>query len=238
MSSMGVSEFTISNRLLAALPKDEYQRLASHLELVQHKLGEVLHRTDDLIRYVYFPDDAVISLLTELEEGEGMEVGLVGKEGMAGISIALGVERSSKTATIQRAGTTLRMRASTLKEQLIPGGRLQELLLQYTHALMSQISQSVVCNTRHKAQGRLARWLLMFQDRAESDELFLTHEFMAHMLGVRRATVGEVAEELQEAGLIRYNRGQISILNRMGLIELTCECYPVVKAEFDRLYKS
>ena len=236
MSATNIRETATGNRLLAALPADELERMTPHLESIPLKLSEVLFAPDERIEYVYFPVDCIVSLLTNLEDGEGMEVGLVGREGMAGISVPLGAEKASKVATVQRAGHALRMKAARLKQEFDRRETLHDLLLQYTHALMSQISQSVVCNVRHRAPGRFARWILMFQDRAETDELFLTHEFMAHMLGVRRSTVGEIAEDLQATGLISYQRGHVRILNRHGLIELTCECYPVVKEEFDRLY--
>ena len=236
MSATNIEQAAIGNRLLGALPGEDFERMRPHLETVSLKLSEVLHRTDDHVEHVYFPVDSIVSLLTDLEDGDGMEVGMVGKEGMVGISVALGVERASKVATVQRAGAALRMKAARLKEEFDRREGLHELTLRYTHALMSQISQSVVCNVRHQAAGRLARWILMFQDRAETDELYLTHEFMANMLGVRRSTVGEIAEELQSAGLISYHRGHIRILDRQGLIDLTCECYPTVKEEFDRLY--
>ncbi|HEY0080507.1 MAG TPA: Crp/Fnr family transcriptional regulator [Pyrinomonadaceae bacterium] len=230
------TQIATQNRMLAALPTRELERMTPHLEEVSLKLSAVLFVQDEEVEYVYFPVDAIVSLLTSLEDGDGVEVGLVGREGMVGLNVALGVGRASKVATVQRAGLAFRMKATRLKEEFDRRETLHDLLLRYTHALMSQVSQSVVCNVRHKASGRLARWLLMFQDRAETDVLFLTHEFMAHMLGVRRSTVGEIAEELQSAGLISYHRGEIHILNRQGLIDLTCECYAVVKEEFDLLY--
>ena len=231
------TEAGVRNRLLAALPAEEYKRLAAHLEPVSLTLSQVLFRAGDRTEYAFFPGSAIISLLTDLSEGFGIEVGLVGQEGMAGVSVVLEAETESKVATVQGEGTAMRIKASALREEMKRGGRLQTFLLQYTHALMSQISQSVVCNIRHKVEGRLARWLLMYQDRTESDDLTLTHEFISNMLGIRRSSVSEVAGKLQQAGLIGYRRGHIRILNRGGLEEITCECYPVIKTEFDRLYR-
>jgi CRP-like cAMP-binding protein len=222
------------NLLLAALPPEEYERIAPHLESVPLSLRETLFRPDEQIRYVHFPTTAVISLLTELEDGNGMEVGLVGCEGLVGISAILGGSET-KVATVQASGMSVRLRVGKLREEFGRGGQLQAALLRYTHALMTQISQSVVCNSRHQVEGRLARWLLMFHDRVRADEFELTHEYMASMLGVRRASVSEIANKLQELGLVHYQRGHFTILNRKGLEEFTCECYPAVKEKFDDL---
>jgi CRP-like cAMP-binding protein len=220
------------NRLLAALSREEYERLAPQLETVSVSLGDVLFRPDEEIQHVHFPTTAVVSLLTDLEDGSGMEVGLVGCEGLVGISAILGGSET-KVATVQASGMSLRARVGKILEEFSKGGQLQAALLRYTHALMTQISQSVVCNSRHQVEGRLARWLLMFHDRIGRDEFELTHEFMASMLGVRRASVSEIANKLQELGLVHYQRGHFTILNRKGLEEFTCECYPVVKEKFD-----
>lgn len=225
-----------ANRLLAALPDEEYQRLQPHLEPVSVRLSEILFRPDDVLRYVYFPETCIISLLTDLSDGFGIEVGLVGNEGMAGVSIALGSDKEPKVATVQGAGTALRLETTVLREEMRRGGKLQSYLLRYTHALLSQISQSVVCNVRHPIEGRLARWLLMYQDRKQMDEFKLTHEFIANMLGIRRAGVSMVANKLKRAGMIDYERGLIRVIRRREMEEMTCECYPVVKAEFDSLY--
>jgi CRP-like cAMP-binding protein len=225
-------ELLTDNRVLAALSAEEHERLAPDLEPVSLKLGEVLFRPDELIRHVYFPTTSIISLLTDLEDGSGMEVGLVGREGLAGVSAFLG-GRETKVATTQAEGEALRIRAEALREEFNRGGRLQTALLRYTHALMAQISQSVVCNARHAIEGRLARWLLMYHDRIKRDEFLLTHEFMANMLGVRRAGVSMVANNLQKMGFIEYKRGRIKILDRQGLEAFTCECYPAVKENYD-----
>jgi CRP-like cAMP-binding protein len=222
------------NRLLAALYGEEYERLAPHLELLTLGQSQVLFRPDERIRHVYFPTTSVVSLLTSLEDGSGMEVGLVGREGVVGISAILGGSET-KVATVQGAGAALRLEADKLRAEFGRGGTLQTALLRYTHALITQVSQSVVCNARHQVEGRMARWLCMFHDRLDRDEFELTHEFMADMLGVRRASVSEVAEKLQEMGFIRYQRGHITMLDRKGLEEFVCECYTVVKEKFDAL---
>jgi CRP-like cAMP-binding protein len=230
----GTSEPSNGNRLLAALSPEEHARLAPHLELVPLALGQILFRPEDRLDFAHFPITAIVSLLTELEDGTGMEVGLVGREGVAGVSAFLG-GTETKVATVQGEGEGLRIRAAALREEFARGGTLQSGLLHYTHALMAQISQSAVCNVRHPLPGRLARWLLMYHDRLRRDEFDLTHEFMANMLGVRRAGVTEVAAALQQAGFINYQRGHIRILNREGLEDYACECYPVVREKFDDL---
>jgi CRP-like cAMP-binding protein len=225
-----------ANRLLATLSDEEYARLAPHLEPVPLALSQVLFRPDDRLRYAYFPTTAIVSLLTSLTDGSGMEVGLVGREGVVGISGFLGGDET-KVATVQAAGASLRLGVGQLQAEFARRGALQTALLRYTHALMAQVSQSVVCNARHHIEGRLARWLLMFHDRVGRDEFELTHEFMAGMLGVRRASVSEVAEQLQETGYIRYQRGHFAVLDRKGLEEFACECYPVVKEKYDDLMR-
>lgn len=222
------------NRLLAALSREEYERLAPHLQPASLNLGQTLFRPNEQVHHVHFPTTAVVSLLTDLEDGTGMEVGLVGPEGIVGISALLGGSET-KVATVQALGTSLRLEARKLQEEFSRGGMLQTALLRYTHALMTQISQAVVCNARHQVEGRLARWLLMFHDRVGTDEFELTHEFMGNMLGVRRASVSEVAEKLQAKKLIHYHRGRFTILDRKGLEEFTCECYPKVEEKFDDL---
>jgi CRP-like cAMP-binding protein len=220
------------NRLLASLNTEEYEELAPHLELVSFPLNEILFRPDDFLQHVYFPTTSIISLLTDLSDGSGMEVGLVGREGMVGVSAILGGSET-KVATVQAQGEALRLQSRKLREEFRRGAAFQSVLLRYTHALMTQISQSVVCNARHPIEGRLARWLLMYQDRLERDEFMLTHEFMAHMLGVRRASVSEVANKLQDRGFVSYQHGRFKILDRKGLEEFACECYPIVKEKFD-----
>ena len=226
------TQTSTENQLLAALPREEYERLAPHLEEVSLTLRQVLFNPGDEIAYAYFPTDSIVSLLTDLSDGSGMEVGLVGREGLVGISVILG-GGETKVATVQAEGGALKIRADALREEFGRGGTLQTGLLRYTHALMTQISQSVVCNVRHPLAGRLARWLLMYYDRLGRDEFALTHEFMAAMLGVRRAGVSDVANELQKLGLISYRRGHVRIIDRKGLEEFACECYTVVKEKYD-----
>ncbi|HEY0379967.1 MAG TPA: Crp/Fnr family transcriptional regulator [Pyrinomonadaceae bacterium] len=224
------------NRILSSLPAEEYARLAPHLEPVSLHLSQVLFRPDDEIRHVHFPAGAIVSLLTELEDGGGMEVGLVGRDGIAGVSVILG-GRETKLATVQAAGVGLRIGAGVVREEFRRGGELQSLLLRYTHALMTQISQSAVCNVRHGIDERLARWLLMYHDRLRRDEFELTHEFMSNMLGVRRAGVSTAAGSLQKKGMIDYRRGHVRIIDRGALEGFACECYPIVAERFDEFTK-
>jgi CRP-like cAMP-binding protein len=221
----GTSQPPTENRLLAALPREDYGRLAPHLEEVSFELSHVLFMPEDELSHVYFPTTSIVSLFTDLEDGGGMEVGMVGREGMVGVSVILGGSET-KIATVQAAGDALKVRASVLREEFRRGGALQDALLRYTHALMTQISQSVVCNVRHPLPGRLARRLLMYHDRLGRDDFELTHEFMANMLGVRRPGVSEVAYELQRMGFISYRHGHVHITDRKGMEEFACECYP------------
>ncbi|HEX8145473.1 MAG TPA: Crp/Fnr family transcriptional regulator [Pyrinomonadaceae bacterium] len=228
----GTLQPSTENRLLAALPREEYERLAPALEEVSLSLSQILFRPGDEIGHAYFPTTSIVSLLTDLEDGSGMEVGLVGREGLVGISVILGGSET-KVATVQAEGRALKIRVDALREEFERGGALQNGLLRYTHALMTQISQSVVCNVRHPLPGRLARWLLMYHDRLGRDDFSLTHEFMANMLGVRRAGVSDVAYELQKMGFINYQRGHVRVINRKGMEEYACECYPMVKEKYD-----
>lgn len=232
------AEQTIENSLLAALPSAEYEQLKAHLKPVELTLGKILFEPPDIIRSLYFPTSAIISFLTELPDGDSVEVGLVGYEGMAGVDVILGVNTASKVATVQHAGYALKISAPLLKEAFNRGGKLQQYLLQYTHALMSQISASVLCNAHHKIDGRLARWILMYHSRVATDEFLMTHEFVANMLGIRRAGVSEVAKKLQHEGLIDYYRGQFRILDRQGLEDRACGCFTVTEQEFKSLYKA
>jgi CRP-like cAMP-binding protein len=220
------------NRLLSTLPQNEYNLIAPHLRDVSFNLGEVLFQPGDRIDNVYFPTTCIVSLLTDLEDGTGLEVGLVGSEGVVGVSAYLGGSET-KVATVQASGEALEMRVAQLQVVFRRGGPLQTQILRYTHSLMTQISQSVVCNVRHPVEGRMARWLLMYHDRLNVDEFEMTQEFMSHMLGVRRSSVTEVALRLQELGYIDYRRGQIAILDRQGLEQFACECYAVTKGKVD-----
>jgi CRP-like cAMP-binding protein len=223
------------NRILAALPADEYKRLLPQLEDVELRLGAVLSRPDETIQHVYFPRRGSISVVVVLEDGSQVEVGVVGNEGMFGMPVVLGTDSAPFLAVVQVADGASRMRSDALKEELSRGGRLQHILLRYGQAFFTQAAQNAACNRRHHVDGRLARWLLMCQDRAKSDELELTHEFLSIMLGVRRAGVTVAAAKLEEQGLITNTRAHVHILDRAGLEKFSCECYRVVQREFDRL---
>src|SRR5882762_6454409 len=220
----------IQNRILAALPAKEYARLLPHLTPVTLPLGEVLYKTEDRIQYVYFPNSGVVSFVAHMKEGASIEVGLAGCEGMVGIPILFGDDISQNEAVVQIADGAMRMKASVLTEELKrDGGELEPLLKRFALALMKQVSQTAACNRNHHVAERLARWLLTCHDRVNGDELKLTQEFIAEMLGTRRSGVSEAAMMLQSSGLIRYSRGHITILDRKGLEEFSCECYATVK---------
>jgi CRP-like cAMP-binding protein len=221
------------NRLLAALPKKEYQHLLTELEEVTLTFGDILFDPGNIIRHVYFPNDSIISLLSAVEDRAMLEVGIVGNDGMAGLSVFMGINKSRNRALVQGAGTAMRMKAAALRKEVSNGGALHNLLHLYTHSLLTQISQSAACNRFHLVNARLARWLLMTHDRVKGDEFYLTQEFISHMLGVRREQVTLAASTLQKQKLISYSRGQIKILNRTGLVAISCNCYKVVKEEYD-----
>ena len=223
------------NRLLVALPDAEYQRLVPHLERVPLPVRQVLHKAGESIEYLYFPHRAIVSLLSTPEEGSMVEVGLVGNEGVVGIPSVLGDNIATTTAMVQVADSGMRIEASLLKTEFGRGGVLQSLLLRYTQALYALTSQNAACNRLHHLEERLARWLLLVCDRVGSNELQLTHEFISEMLGVRRAGVTDAANSLQLAGLIRYTRGKITILNRQELEAASCSCYGIIKGEYARL---
>lgn len=223
------------NRLLAALPPEEYERLLPHLQLVTLEYKQVLYQPNEPIKYVYFPKDGVISLLTIMENGEAVEVGTVGNEGFVGLPLFLGATSIPGQAFSQIPGEALRMGAKVFKGEVTPGSPLHNLLQRYTQALFNQIAQTAACNRLHSIEERFCRWLLMTEDRVRSNQFPLTHEFLGQMLGVRRASVSVVAATIQRAGLICYSRGKMTILDREGLEDITCECYGIVKAEFDRL---
>lgn len=225
----------IQNKILGALPRKEYVRLLPHLKHVSLPLGEILYKTEDRIKYVYFPNSGVVSFVAHMQEGASIEVGLSGSEGMVGIPILFGDDISQSEAIVQIADGAMRMKATVLSEELKRGGELQPLLMRFALALMKQVSQTAACNRNHHVTERLARWLLTCHDRVHGDELKLTQEFIAEMLGTRRSGVSEASIMLQEAGLIRYSRGHITILDRPRLEEFACECYAIVKVEFDRL---
>ena len=234
MSQAAKSEL-IQNKILAGLPAKEYARLLPHLTAVSLPLGEILYKTEDRIEYVYFPNSGVVSFVAHMKEGASIEVGLAGNEGMVGLPILFGDDVSQNEAIVQIADGAMRMKASVLTEELKRDGELRPLLMRFALALMKQVSQTAACNRNHHVAERLARWLLTCHDRVHGDELKLTQEFIAEMLGTRRSGVSEAAMMLQGAGLIRYSRGHITILDREGLEEFACECYATVKIEFDRL---
>ncbi len=223
------------NRLLATLPSEEYKRLLPDLESVYLPHKQVIYEAHEPIKYVYFPTDAVISLINLMKNGADVEVGTIGKEGMLGIPIFLAGDRSFNQAVAQIPGNAVRMKADVFKHNITPDSPLYKLLQRYTQALFSQVFQSVTCNGLHSIEKRCCRWLLMTQDRVEGSQFPLTQEYLAYMLGVRRASVSEVCNLLQKAGFISYSRGSITILNRQALENTSCECYAIVKAEFNRL---
>jgi CRP-like cAMP-binding protein len=223
------------NHLLAALPASDYGRLASHLELVPMKLGEVLYESGVQLRYVYFPTTSILSLLYVMEDGASAEIAIVGNEGILGISLFMGGETTPSRAVVQSAGHAFRLKAALLKNEFGRFGPTMHLLLRYTQALITQMAQTAVCNRHHSVDQQLCRWLLLSLDRLQTNELSMTQELIANMLGVRREGVTEAAGKLQNAGLISYQRGRITVLDRPGLEARSCECYQVVKTEFDRL---
>ena len=227
----------IQNQLLAALSETGHQDLVSHLTRVSLSLGEVLHQAEEEIKYVYFPENCVISILSTMEDGSTVEVGVVGNEGMVGLRVLLGVKKTPHCAVVQVVGSDVRMRADRLDQDLKGvGSLLRPLLLRYTQALLSQVSQSAACISQHSIRQRLARWLLAMRDRTGSNSLELTHEIITVMLGIRRASASENLRELQDAGLIATRRGGIRIVDRQGLANTACECYRIVKEDYERLY--
>jgi CRP-like cAMP-binding protein len=219
----------IKNKILAALSDGEYQKLLPHLEAVDLPHGEVLYEMDGPVDYVYFPFNALISLVTQMTDGAIIEVGLIGNDGMSGVAALMGKETSPERAIIQIPDGGARAKFSVIKEEFKRGGELQLLLLAYARMLMRQVSQTAACNATHTTEERLSRWLLMCHDRVQSEELKLTQEFIAEMLGTRRATVSLAAMVLQTDGYIKYNRGQIKIVDRPGLEAFTCECYQALR---------
>jgi CRP-like cAMP-binding protein len=226
----------LRNRILAGLPIADFERLLPELELVELRYGEVLYQSDEPIRHVYFPNLGTISLIVVMENGAQAEVGIVGGEGMLGLSVVLGAESSPHLAIAQIPDNAMKMSVKALRAEVAQGNPLYRLLLRYAEALFIQTAQIAACNRLHHLDGRLARWLLMSQDRLKSDRLQSTQEFIATMLGVRRAGVTAAATALQEAGVISYSRGTIHILNRKHLEKASCECYKVVEKELDRLF--
>ena len=226
--------FTLGNKLLAALPANEYERLSPHLESVHLPKGKIIYHAGDEVRNAYFINEGQASLLSITREGATIEVAMVGNEGMIGIPSILRSHRMPYEVMVQLpVKTALRVRAGVIREEFNRCGKLQDLLLRYTQVLLSQITQSAVCNRFHSSEQRLARWLLISNDIAKSGTFFLTHEFLSHMLGTTRTGVTMAAGALQHKDLIRYSRGKMTILDRDGLEDASCECYEVIKEELD-----
>ena len=223
------------NHLLAALPEAEYARLLPDLELIPMPLGWALYESGDQLSYMYFPTTSIVSLLYVMESGASAEIAIAGNEGLVGISLFMGGESTPSRAVVQSAGNGYRLGASVLKREFALGGNLQHLALRYTQALITQMAQTAVCNRHHALDQQLCRWLLLSLDRLQGDELLMTQELIANMLGVRREGVTEAAGKLQSEGLIQYSRGHIKVLDRAKLEKRVCECYAVVRKEFDRL---
>jgi len=221
--------------LLAALGDDEFERLRPHLELVSMPLGEPLYESGELLQHVYFPTTSIVSLLYVMQDGASAEIAIVGNEGILGISLFMGGETTPSRAIVQSAGYAYRLKARYLKEEFHRAGPVMYLLLRYTQALITQMAQTAVCNRHHSIEQQLCRWLLLSLDRLSTFELSMTQELIANMLGVRREGVTEAAGKLRREGIIRYSRGRITVLNRERLEQKVCECYEVVKKEFDRL---
>ncbi len=221
----------IANQLLAALPAKELQGLRRHLEEVPLVFEEVIYKPNVLITDVYFPNSGIVSLLAGINERSTLEVGMVGKEGMVGLSVFMGVDSSINHAVVQGVGSAMKMKAMTLRRQCNKGGMLPRILKRYSHSLLTQITQAAVCNQFHSIDSRLSRWLLVTHDRMGADEFQLTQEFLSNMLGVRREAVSKAAGDLQKQGLISYQRGRLKVLDRQGLEAASCTCYGIIREE-------
>lgn len=225
----------LQNHLLAALPEEVKTRIFPFVELEKLELGQVMYEAGDKMAYVHFPVDAIVSLLYVMESGASAEISVVGQEGLVGIALFMGGESTSSRAVVQSSGHAYRLKGNKLKEEFNRHGRLLELMLRYTQSLITQMSQTAVCNRHHSIDQQLCRWLLLSLDRLPDNNLTMTQELIANMLGVRREGVTEAAGKLQKLGVIDYHRGHITVLDRSKLEELSCECYAVVKTETDRL---
>ena len=232
---MPVSQVPTANHLLAVLAPDEQERIFPHLQFVELKLGQVLYESGDTLSHVYFPTDCIVSMLYVLSDGATAEIAVAGNEGLIGISLFMGGETTPNRAVVQSAGHAYRLAGQRIKDEFHRDGSLQNLFLRYTQALITQMAQTAVCNRHHSVDQQLCRWLLLSLDRLPGNKLKMTQELIANMLGVRREGVTEAAGKLQKLGVIRYSRGQITILDRPHLERLCCECYAVVKKEEDRL---
>jgi len=225
----------LSNHLLAALPADEFARLGPHLERISFNLGDVIYESGEQLEHVFFPTTAIISLLYIMENGSTAEIGMTGNDGLVGIALFMGGSTTPNRAIVQSAGNAFRLASKPLQTAFGIGGVFQSILLRYTQYLMTQISQTAVCNRLHSVEEQLCRWLLINHDLLQTNELVMTHELIANMLGVRREGVSIAAGRLQQRGLIKYVRGTITMLDRPALETAVCECYQVVKEEYDRL---
>jgi CRP-like cAMP-binding protein len=228
----------IKNSILASVSREEYERLAPHLEEVSLSLGTILFDFDDPITHVYFPNnDTLGSLLSTTERDTPIEIGVTGSEGLLGFSALMGLERTPHRVLIQIPGTALKIKTAAIRREFKQGGRLHDLVLRYTHAIFTQASQTAVCNRLHPVEARLARWLLTVRERVETDQFPITHDFMARMLGANRATVSLTAATIQQAGYISYKRGKLTVLDREGLEDVSCECYGIVKKRYEEILK-
>lgn len=223
------------NRILASLPAEEIERLIPHLKPVALEYRQVLYEPHKAIRYSYFPEDSIVSMVTTVIDKTVVEVGLAGREGMVCVATFLGATSQPHQGVVQVAGTAMRMRASVLRDEFKRGGKLQDLLLRYTQAHLVQIAQTSVCNRLHALEARLSRWLLMIHNRVDGDDFLLTQDVISMMLGAQRTGVTEAAGGLQKKGIISYSRGRITVLDRQKLEETSCECYWIVREEYDRL---
>lgn len=225
------TENPVTNRILAALPAGEYRKFMPKLENIPLKYGEKIYERSEIIRYVYFPNSGIISLLAAVDDGATLEVGIVGREGIVGLPVFLGVKTSNNEAIVQGEGFAMRIGSADFLVECRNGGALAQILQRFTHSMLVQISQSAICYRFHLIEARLARWLLMTSDRMETGEFPVTQEFLSNMLGVRREAVNKSAVNLQQKHLITYSRGNISITNRPGLEMKACQCYAVIKTE-------
>lgn len=237
VATMSEQQTPHQNHLLASMPEEIFERLAPHLELIPMPLGEVLYESGGKLHHVYFPTTAIVSLHYVMENGSSAEIAGVGNEGVVGISLFMGGNTTPSRATVQTAGSGYRLKERLIMEEFNRAGPLMRLMLRYTQALITQMSQTAVCNRHHSMEQQMCRWLLSTLDRLPSQELVMTQELIASMLGVRREGITETAGDLQRAGLISYRRGHITVLDRAGLETRACECYNVVKKEFRRLLK-
>ena len=235
MSVVKHTDDTLMNHLIAAVPSDEFIRIKPNLEPVSLFLGEVIYESGEQLEYIYFPTTAIISLLYIMENGSTAEIGMAGNDGLVGIALYMGGSTTPSRAVVQSAGNAFRMPSHALNDEFSRGGVFQKILLRYTQSLMTQISQTAVCNRLHSVEQQLCRWLLINHDLLQTNKLIMTHDLIANMLGVRREGVSIAAGHLQQMGLIKYVRGTITMLDRDALEKAACECYRVVKDEYDRL---